>query len=140
MIKECFKCGEERDISLFYKHSQMADGHLGKCKECAKKDVTEHRNKNIERIRAYDRKRGKLPHRIKRCVQYNRKYRKDFPLRNAARTILNNAVRDGKITKPKNCSMCKKGKRIYGHHNDYYKPLKVIWCCQVCHKQLHKAG
>jgi len=138
MKKKCFKCGRVKDLSAFYKHKKMLDGHLGKCKECAKKDVTNHRNKNIERYREYDRQRSKLPHRIKRYVTYQKKYRKAYPLRYATNTILGNAVKYGKIKKPKSCSMCKRKTRIMGHHEDYYKPLDVIWVCQVCHKKLHK--
>lgn len=136
--KKCFKCGLSKDESDFYIHKAMTDGHLGKCKECTKKDANEHRNKNIDRIRAYDRQRGKLPHRIKSNVEYTRKYRKVYPLRYAANTLLGNAVERGKVKRPKICSMCKKKNKVFGHHKDYYKPLDVIWVCQICHKELHK--
>lgn len=38
MTKKCFKCGKEKDLNDFYKHPQMPDGHVNKCKECNKID------------------------------------------------------------------------------------------------------
>ena len=137
-MKTCFKCNKEKELSEFYVHSKMKDGHLGKCKECAKKDVLAHRKANLERIRAYDRERGKLPHRIAMNIARTKVFRKINPMAYAAQTLVGNAIRDKRLSKPNKCSECSRKCRIHGHHEDYYKPLDVVWLCQVCHKKRHK--
>ena len=97
--KECFKCKTVKPLDEFYKHKQMADGHLNKCKCCAKKDVSLHREINIEKIREYDRVRGKLPHRIELKNKINKRWRKAHPDRSNAQQKLRKAVKSGKVKK-----------------------------------------
>jgi hypothetical protein len=47
--KVCFKCGINKPLTDYYVHKKMGDGHLGKCKECAKLDV---KNKYVENIQS----------------------------------------------------------------------------------------
>lgn len=65
----------------------------------------------------------------------NKKWREKNPLKVAAHTIVNNAVRSGKITKLP-CSVCGKEK-AHAHHTDYYKPLDIVWLCSSCHRKHH---
>ncbi len=138
MAKKCFKCGETKDLCEFYRHKEMADGYLGKCKDCAKMDVLTHRNQNLDCIRAYDRERGKLSHRRRANTARTRKRRKENPSSYAAQTLLGNAVRSGRVVKSKTCTNCGGDGRINGHHRDYCKPLDVMWLCTVCHHKQHK--
>jgi ribosomal protein S27AE len=134
--KECFKCKAIKPIAEFYKHSMMADGHLNKCKECAKNDATEHRNKNIEKVRAYDKARAKEPHRAKLAAEVNKAWRAEDARRSKAHGAVASAIRKGLLVSTP-CIRCGEQKSL-AHHEDYDKPLEVMWLCQPCHKQRHK--
>ena len=56
-MKKCNICNELKPISDFYKGA-------AKCKPCNIQYVKEYRLKNIDRVRAYDRGRSHLPHRV----------------------------------------------------------------------------
>lgn len=135
-FKECFKCKTNKPLEEFYKHPKMADGHVNKCKECNKNDVTTNRNKNIEKVRAYDRARGKIPERIKAGVEINRAWRQEDSRRVVAHSAVARAIRNVLLVRMP-CIRCGEAKSV-AHHEDYDKPLEVMWLCQPCHKQRHK--
>ena len=133
--KECFKCKTIKPLDEFYKHSAMADGHLNKCKACTKSDVGKHREENIDRIREYDRKRGKLPERVKHTIEVTRAWRAADKRRGRAHVAVARAIRNGDLL-PQPCERCN-SEKVVAHHEDYDKPLDVMWLCQACHKQRH---
>ena len=55
--KTCFKCKKEKPLSEYYNHNGMSDGHLNKCKECAKLDVKKSYEKNIENVEYLEKER-----------------------------------------------------------------------------------
>lgn len=55
--KTCFKCNQVKPLNRFYKHKQMGDGHLNKCKDCTKSDTRQNLKKNRDYYKSYDRKR-----------------------------------------------------------------------------------
>lgn len=156
-MKTCFKCNIPKPLEEFYKHSAMADGRLGKCKECTKSDVRNNYSDKRDQYREYDRTRAMLPHRVearekyqaehpevverckKRWAENNpekirestRKYRESNPEKYAAHVAVGNAVRDGKLTK-KPCQSCG-AEEVEAHHDDYSKPLEVVWLCKPHH-------
>jgi hypothetical protein len=136
LLKVCFKCKQEKPLDEFYRHSQMGDGHLNKCNECTKKDVAEHRDKNIDAIREYDRSRARLPHRVLKHNEVFKKYCIEHPEKVKAVDAANNAMRSGVIKKLP-CVVCGTTERLEKHHSDYSKPLEVVFLCSVHHKAVH---
>lgn len=147
-MKRCFKCAQELSPQDFYRHPKMKDGRLNKCKKCTKLDVTNHRQNNLEKTREYDRNRASLPHRIKARKTYSksirgqiseRKAKINWTLRNPhkkrATQMVNNALRNGKLLR-QGCVKC--GHVAEAHHEDYSKPLEVVWLCDFHHKERHK--
>lgn len=137
MEKTCFKCGEIKELDQFYTHKRMADGHLNKCKECTKADTKQDYRTNPEAHRAYEKVRGQTEERKAKQLEYQRRTRERKKLEYIARTMVNNAIRDGRLMKEEACSECGSTEKVEGHHDDYYKPLELIWLCFKCHRIRH---
>ena len=136
ILKTCFKCHKDKKRSEFYVHKAMADGLLGKCKECTKKDVHEHRDLNIERVREYDRNRFKTnPDRRAMGLAKLRNFEERSPVARVAQYRVGAAIRDGRLIK-KPCEYCG-NKTVVAHHDDYLKPMEVRWLCYSHHSQWH---
>lgn len=124
--KQCKRCGVEKPMADFYAHQFMSDGHLNICKECKKAEEKDRRYspKYRQRILDYDRKR------IRKTAN---KSRINNPLKYKARVAVSNAIRDNRIQK-ENCVFCG-DPNTEAHHEDYSKPLNVIWVCFKHHRE-----
>jgi hypothetical protein len=136
-MKLCFKCQVKKPLTDFYKHSGMFDGYLNKCKQCAKKDSRQYRESNLEKVRLYDRQRAKLPYRMELSTRLTKIWRAEDRRRTAAHNAVIRAIKANKLMQ-KPCEVCG-NKEVVAHHEDYDKPLDVVWLCYSCHAKHHKA-
>jgi hypothetical protein len=151
--KSCIDCGQMKSIDDFYRHPKMRDGHLNKCKACVCAYVKLHRDSNREYYKAYHTRkyqRNRVAIRQRQAVYAQtdaakasmkasrERWQAANPEKRAAHIALGNALRDGKIVKPRTCTICGASGRIHGHHRDYSQPLAVEWCCATCHAHIHQ--
>ncbi len=148
-MKTCFKCGESKPLDEFYRHPQMADGHLGKCKGCTKRDVNTRETVKredpgwvaSERARGRDKwkrlYRGKAvdPEIHKRA---NSKWYQANRHKKLAHSRVRQAVASGRLERPEMCQRCNRPGTTQAHHHDYTKPLDVEWLCAECHGKEHR--
>lgn len=137
MQKTCFKCRLSKDISMFYKHAGMSDGRLNKCIECTKNDVRINRRANIDYYRRYDKDRAKKnPDRNKKQSIRTRDKRRNSPEYLSAHNAVARAIKKGVIVKQP-CQMCGSTEYVHAHHDDYSRPLAVMWLCAEHHSARH---
>ena len=134
-MKVCFKCGIEKELDEFYVHQQMGDGHLNKCKECNKRDVSENYRKRIAHYTEYERKRTQNKQRKQRALDYQRRRRIEHRDIERAYRIVQYHLRTGKI-KREPCELCQ-NPSTDAHHTDYSRPLFIWWLCHSCHEMVH---
>ena len=141
-MKECFHCWESKPLTEFYKHSQMADGHLNKCKACVKA-ATEDRRKHLEATdpqwTAAEAERQRVKAARHRAAGTNTPtkneskaaWRKRNPEKASAHRKVSRAIKAGKLVRQP-CEVCQ-SLETHAHHDDYSKPLDVRWLCPDHH-------
>ena len=109
-------------------------------RESHKEEIYERHRKytedNRDKHRAWCQKANKI-WRKKHGAKYYRKYRrkKGEAEKITARWKVREALKRGTLSRPDYCSRCGLKCKPHAHHDDYSKPLEVIWLCNPCHKQ-----
>lgn len=140
----CRTCNTDKAAGAFYASNKT------RCKECVCASVAAHRQANLERVRAYDRLRGAMPHRVTARAEYRKtaayaesheaaalRWSAKHPERKRASVTVGNAVRDGRLMPWPICAVPECVSKPQGHHPDYDRPLDVVWLCPPHHKQAH---
>lgn len=146
----CNICGINRPRDDFYV------GVTSRCRECHKAAIRAARADNPEQYREYDRERAFTPERVaaRKAYRDEMKSDPDFVYRQRERgkfwqdtnmvkrrahIMTGNAIRDGYLQKPQSCARCLLSDRaVHAHHENYYKPLEVVWLCVECHGARHR--
>ena len=125
--KICGRCKIEKDISQFGVQKKAPDGHCYYCRSCF----------HVYHRQWYYSKEGKI---------FNEKYREkanenhrkaalNEKDKDRARVLVRSALKSGIIIKSP-CSVCGNPK-AQAHHEDYSKPLGVVWLCSKHHTEKH---
>jgi hypothetical protein len=67
---------------------------------------------------------------------YSRQYRKSHPEMRYAWHAVYQSIRNGRLVKPSECSLCGSSQRIQAHHHKGYDRAHwqdVVWLCRACH-------
>jgi hypothetical protein len=77
------------------------------------------------------RRRGRLG------FSHSKDWNRENPEKRRAQKMVENHLKSGKLVREP-CERCGCTVRIQAHHEDYAKPLDVMWLCPLHHRERHK--
>lgn len=119
---QCSRCKEIKPNSEYYKSKSQIRGYYYMCIPCWRERAKEYR----------DTEQGKEKERIK-ARRMSRKHLQA----SRARAKAKHAIKIGTIVKPEECEDCGTKAELAAHHEDYSKPLDVVFVCSDCHRKRH---
>jgi hypothetical protein len=112
-------CEEEKLLKDFhftrrFRHNKISLSRQPYCIECSRGYSRSRRNK----------------------YEANRKWKKENPIKNLVNKKVLREIKAGRLNREP-CEICGDTKS-HAHHEDYSKPLDIIWLCPFHHKWIHK--
>ena len=145
LVKVCSICGEEKIIGEFYKQAGGKYGVTSRCKDCLKKidkiNRERFRARRLARKKAYNRehKQERKAYKQAHPEQQSKSLRR-WKIKNSEKASAHKkvarAISSGKIKRCP-CEICGTTINIHAHHDNYKKPLDVIWLCAEHHRWIH---
>jgi len=146
--KSCRICGEVKSLTEFNTAHENRDGLSNRCKRCLANYNLKYRKDNRQRIaerqaKWYCENRDwRLRHQSeyfqrnrRQRLEVNREYKRRNPEKCRAHLLVYRALKAGNSSR-RPCEECG-NENSEAHHDDYTKPLEVIWLCRGCHQRLH---
>lgn len=147
MNKTCTMCFSIKPVSEFYKHSMTADGLYPTCKQCHCRKCKDNRQKDIKTYRKKQRDKWKTEkgreaaQRIYKTAlvsgehtRRSQEWRAKNPEKYQAHLAVKKALYHNNLKKS-GCVVC--GEKAHAHHEDYSRPLEVVWLCVTHHAEHH---
>ena len=125
-MKKCFKCGVGKDLSDFYKHPKMLDGHLNKCISCSLLD----RKELVEKIK-------KDPQRAEKRLKQNREWQRKNSYRNPYKSSDQNYKEKYADKFPEKAAAKMASQRVLkSGFEEHFKD--ILWLTESEHKKAHR--
>jgi len=122
-VKICSNCYETKLLTEFYKSAINRDGLCGQCKICHNQKVKN--NKQGKKLLSFDE------------IAPNKKFwLYENKLKKKAHQDVSYAILTGRLVR-QSCKRCGTTQHVVAHHEDYNKPLDVVWLCKHHHKERH---
>ncbi len=154
-MKICTGCGKEKDESSFSKASKGKNGLSARCKDCRNQYYQDNKVKILAQCKMYreshkeekslrdrkyfERNREKILVRCRNNKEERRKadkkYRENHSDKRRARGQSRYQIDKGNIVRQP-CEKCGQP-NAHAHHEDYLKPMDIIWLCQKHHMRHH---
>lgn len=145
-LRRCSACNHEKPVAAFYARK---DGRMNfLCRQCRDARNSIYRltpkSKELQRL---NRINGTISDLVKATRLRKAKLAAQrFPEQQYAKRKVRTAISNGSLVRPPTCQQCGGGRPlrdgrafIHAHHEDYSRPLDVIWLCPPCHTAIHRA-
>lgn len=138
----CTRCNCDKPESEFHIRRRAKSGRASACRQCVStyKRENQHLQRSNRERNPEDARRRYKDYRAKNRDKINARNRLRYQQtkhRIPAYYAVRAALKSGDLVRPFQCSKCQDWCDPQAHHEDYNKPLEVVWLCSRCHRRHH---